>query len=61
MARTVSWKLVLALAMASLTVMVMAARPVWPESGLMVTVRLASMPPKKIFVLVISEGLDELA
>src|SRR5437867_2516502 len=50
-ARTVSVKLVVAVAAPSLTVSVMSAVPVSPDAGVMVTVRLAPLPPKARFAL----------
>ena len=43
----------------SLTVRVMVAEPDWPEAGMMVTVRLAPLPPSAIFALGTSVVLEE--
>ena len=45
---TLSWKVLLAVAVPSLTVTVMLAEPVWPGTGVTVTVRSPAFPPNTI-------------
>ena len=56
---TVRVKLVLAELKPSLTVSVMIATPVWPDSGVTVTVRLEPLPTTAIPVVVTSVGFEE--
>ena len=56
---TVRVKLLVALRLPSLTTMLMSALPLWPGAGVMVTMRLESLPPKTMFDTGISTGLDE--
>ena len=58
--RTLNWKTLWAVSVPSLTVMVMLARPVWPDSGVIVTVRLLLLPPKAMSVGSTRVGLSEL-
>src|SRR6266540_1546343 len=57
---TVNRKLSLALNCPSLTVTVIVALPFWLSAGFTVTVRFAPEPPKLMFALGTSVGLDEL-
>ena len=56
---TLSWKIVLRLALPSLTVTVMLAVPLWPAAGVRVTERLLPEPPKMIPNDEINVGFDE--
>src|SRR5437867_13318285 len=59
-APTATWKDVLAKPpSASVTVRAMVANPCWPGWGVMVTVRLEPLPPKRISEFMTSDGLDE--
>ena len=60
MAVTVSRKTLLALATPSFAVIVMVVVPDWLGEGMMVTVRFAPQPPKKMFVAATSAGLEEV-
>src|SRR5213078_4033774 len=57
--RTVTAKLLLVLALPSLTDTVMVAVPVCAAVGVTVTVRLAPLPPKTMLALGTNVGLDE--
>src|SRR5437879_239675 len=58
---TVKRKLALALAPPlSVTVRVMTALPTWLLAGVTLTVRLEALPPRTMFELTTSAGLDEL-
>src|ERR1043166_4812732 len=59
--RTFNRNVVVDVAVPSLTAIIMSAFPVCPEEGASVTVRLLSVPLKKMFVFETSDGLDELA
>src|ERR1044071_5545316 len=57
---TVSVKLVLVLAVPSLTVNVIVAVPFWFAAGVTVTVRLDPLPPNTMFAVGIRVGLEEV-
>ena len=56
---TLSWKLLVAVDVPSLTVTVILAFPFCPAAGVMVTVRLAPEPPKTRFACGIREGFPD--
>jgi len=58
---TVTTKFVLVLLGPSFTVTVMVAFPVCPVAGVTVTVRLAPLPPNRIFPIGTSAGFDDAA
>src|SRR2546423_8343946 len=58
---TVAAKVIEAVALPSLTVIVMFAEPVWPAAGVIVTVRLLPPPPNTIPATGITEGLEDVA
>src|SRR3954466_9736890 len=59
---TVSRKLLLAVApLPSVTVIVIVELPLCPAAGVMVTVRLAPLPPKTILLVGARVGLDDCA
>src|ERR1041384_4671695 len=60
-ASTLTWKVVLAVALPSLTVIVIFALPDWLSKGVSVTVRLLSLPPNKILLVGISAGAEQVA
>src|SRR5271155_253207 len=60
-ATTLSWKVVLAVALPSLTVTVMLATPLWPAAGVIVTVRLLLAPPKTMLLVGTTDGVSEAA
>ena len=57
---TVTAKLLLAVALPSLTVTVMVAVPTCAGAGVTATVRLAPLPPKTMLAFGTNDGLDEL-
>jgi hypothetical protein len=58
---TVTWNTLLEVAAPSLTVIVIVATPLWPETGVTVTVRLAPLPPNTMLLTGISPVADEAA